>query len=367
MLLEMLEQRAAGAVDDAFRHAGRARRIENVKRVIERQAPEGDLAGRERREEIGERGAPRQPVDDPGRRSGDRAPRPSSRSCGMRAVRSRATCPASLAPCRRSNSRRRRTAGWARSGRTGRSTPPTPKSGEQDDHTAPRRMSPACAASAFRRVRQIARDPVAVPDARRGQRLGEARDQVVELAPWLSARAGRSSLRSDDGRRSRRAGAAGSRRKLSRASGNQRAPGMAVGFSSTRVAARLGPDAGKVPHRDPELLGLGRPTSATGRGSPRSPRSPRPTARARARGTRLRWRPRCGRATAARAVPEPADPCADDTKVNSASTPLGATGPPAPTLPLKGGGGVLVSPCAWWRATCRTNGNGCRCRRSLPP
>ena len=58
MLLEVLEQRAAGAVHDAFRHAGRARREQDVDRVIERQPLEGERLGRERLEERGEaRGA----------------------------------------------------------------------------------------------------------------------------------------------------------------------------------------------------------------------------------------------------------------------------------------------------------------------
>ena len=36
MLLAVLQQRAADAVHDALRHARRARRIENVERVVER-------------------------------------------------------------------------------------------------------------------------------------------------------------------------------------------------------------------------------------------------------------------------------------------------------------------------------------------
>ena len=42
VLLQVLEQRAAGAVDDAFRHAGRARREQDVERVVERQPLEVD-------------------------------------------------------------------------------------------------------------------------------------------------------------------------------------------------------------------------------------------------------------------------------------------------------------------------------------
>ena len=43
MFLEMLEQRAAGAVNDALGHTGRAGRIQDVQRVIERKALEGEV------------------------------------------------------------------------------------------------------------------------------------------------------------------------------------------------------------------------------------------------------------------------------------------------------------------------------------
>ena len=48
MLLQMLEQRAAGAVHDAFRHAGRARGIQDVERMVEGQPREGDRRRRRR-------------------------------------------------------------------------------------------------------------------------------------------------------------------------------------------------------------------------------------------------------------------------------------------------------------------------------
>ena len=66
VLLQVLQQRAAGAVHDALRHAGRARRVQDVERMIERQPrvvdrPAGDTArrtrpsatARERRELVG--------------------------------------------------------------------------------------------------------------------------------------------------------------------------------------------------------------------------------------------------------------------------------------------------------------------------
>ena len=45
MFLEVLQQRAAGAVHDALRNAGRARRIQHVERLIERKALERQFVG----------------------------------------------------------------------------------------------------------------------------------------------------------------------------------------------------------------------------------------------------------------------------------------------------------------------------------
>lgn len=52
MLLGMLQDGTAGAVNDTFRHPGRARGIENIKRVRERESRERELLRREGREEI---------------------------------------------------------------------------------------------------------------------------------------------------------------------------------------------------------------------------------------------------------------------------------------------------------------------------
>ena len=52
MLLEVLQQRAARAVHDAFRRAGGARRVQDVDRMVERQARILDRAGRVRRKEV---------------------------------------------------------------------------------------------------------------------------------------------------------------------------------------------------------------------------------------------------------------------------------------------------------------------------
>ncbi len=52
MLFDVLQQRAARAVDDAFRHARRAGRIEDVERMIERQALGRERSRRERSDEV---------------------------------------------------------------------------------------------------------------------------------------------------------------------------------------------------------------------------------------------------------------------------------------------------------------------------
>ena len=49
MFLQVLQERAAGAVHDALRHAGRAGRIEDVERMVERQRRERRVAGVVRR------------------------------------------------------------------------------------------------------------------------------------------------------------------------------------------------------------------------------------------------------------------------------------------------------------------------------
>ena len=48
MLLQVLQQRAAGAVHDAFRRAGRAGGEEDVERVVEGQPLEGERRRLER-------------------------------------------------------------------------------------------------------------------------------------------------------------------------------------------------------------------------------------------------------------------------------------------------------------------------------
>ena len=62
MLLEVLQQRAARAVDDAFRRAGRARRVEDVDRMVERQARKLDRPAACGARKSSQRIAPRMPT-----------------------------------------------------------------------------------------------------------------------------------------------------------------------------------------------------------------------------------------------------------------------------------------------------------------
>ena len=54
VFLQVLQQRAAGAVHDAFRRAGGARGEQDVERMVERQLREVDRARGVRREEVGQ-------------------------------------------------------------------------------------------------------------------------------------------------------------------------------------------------------------------------------------------------------------------------------------------------------------------------
>ena len=118
-LLEVLQQRAAGSVHHALGQSGRAGRVQDVQRVIEREASVGGLirapGGVEHRIPAARaRDAAR------GRVSGSGTAR--RRRAGSRAAGHTPPAPgrANRSPCRRSGSRPRRPAPWARSGRTGR-------------------------------------------------------------------------------------------------------------------------------------------------------------------------------------------------------------------------------------------------------
>ena len=95
VLLQVLQQRAAGAVDDALGHAGRAGRIEDVERMVERQRR---VRERRRRD-----AAPTNAVPAASRRPMTRSARPSAAAAG-----SRRSSGADRRSCRRRGSRRRR-------------------------------------------------------------------------------------------------------------------------------------------------------------------------------------------------------------------------------------------------------------------
>ena len=165
VLLQVLQQRAAGAVHDALGHAGRARGIQDVERMVERQLREVDLAARAiGRDEIVQRArALRHAPTGRGRsrdvgHDDDALARDGSR-CDDLAPPWRA----SRAPCRCSSSRRRRTAPCGSIWPKRSSTPCTPKSGEHDDQMAPMLAAASIADHRLRHVRQVAGDAVARP------------------------------------------------------------------------------------------------------------------------------------------------------------------------------------------------------------
>ena len=211
VLLEVLDQRAAGAVDDALGDAGRARGIQDVERMIERQ-PRRTTAARS-------------------------AMRPDE---GLPAVAPTITVRSTVGSCSstcgdlrradRTSCRRRRSASAAISTRGSiwpkrSSTPCTPKSGEHDDHTAPttRRASTATIASGTlagrrRRGRRAGcRPPRSAARKRRGLRA-----QLVATTSSATSRLSDLKMMAASSPSSRRTFSA----KFRRASGKNCAPGI---------------------------------------------------------------------------------------------------------------------------------------------
>ena len=120
-LLEVLEERAARAVHHALGQAGRAGRVHDVQRMIERER--GRRTGRVARAGGQRRTAPTRPPSGAGSESGRIAKvRHHDHPLDARDPwqRLRAPARANRSPCPHSGSRRRRTAPSARSGRSGR-------------------------------------------------------------------------------------------------------------------------------------------------------------------------------------------------------------------------------------------------------
>ena len=170
VLLQVLDQRAAGAVDDALRDAGRARRIEDVERMVERKrsnlspsrraAPMNSLHS----DGVAARCRAIGVLGDVG--NDDQCARPSAAArtdLGELRADSRASC-------RRRSSRRPRRAPAARSGRTDRARPA--RRSPASTTTRPRRSPPrrarrrslrACSADSRRRDRPAGCPPLAAP------------------------------------------------------------------------------------------------------------------------------------------------------------------------------------------------------------
>ena len=252
-------------VDDAFRHAGRARREEDVERVVERQPLEGRAASA-RSGDRSRRASPRRQLPARPRRRraeiGDDDDR-SARSAAAAAIAAQLVGDVDRA-CRRTSSRRRRTNTFGSIWPKRSSTPRSPKSGEQDDQIAPSeaaasiaRSSPACSASSPRRGRRCRRRRPRSACCRRETRR-------VELAPG-QRRFDLVLAAEDDGLARRPSARSRFSAKFSRASGKKRAPGIASP-SASAPAALLADDAAEIPDQVPERRRGRRPTRHAARG-----------------------------------------------------------------------------------------------------
>ena len=181
VFLHMLQQRAAGAVHDAFRHAGGARRKQNIERMIERQPREGQLFRRMGFEEIFQRPRARNlrggfcriaeiGHDHHGRRGGELL----GDGCDLVGNRQRlAVVP--IAVDRHEDlgldlAKAVEHPALAEIGRAGRED-----GAERSDRQHQR--------DGLRQIRHHRRDAVALADAGRAQRLLQPRDQRLQLVP----------------------------------------------------------------------------------------------------------------------------------------------------------------------------------------
>ena len=186
VLLEVLQQRAAGAVHHALGQAGGSRRVHDVQRVVERQPLE--------HQRDAPRPAPAKSTHATARGTGAQVGRLAAAARRPRAPptgwhrRCCARVRGSRSPCPRTDSRRRRRAPAARSGRTGRARPPDAEVGRarRPDRADGRRREHRD--DRLGDVRQEAGHAVAGHDARGAQRRGHGRHLVVQLAPGQAAR-----------------------------------------------------------------------------------------------------------------------------------------------------------------------------------
>ena len=232
LFLAMLQQRAADAVHDALRHAGRAGRKHDVERRRERQANE--IAQRRRMCQQGLEGA----------RSGRQCRRrdagfvesPSccARSASAAQLRRVARCSRTI--CRRSDSRRSRSAASVRSDRNDRRWPTCRSPANTNSTRAPSAVVASIATTVSIRFGTIAatRSPASMPRSRKmcGDRCDASREDRQ-----TSANRDCPTRRDRSARRRRRVRCSRFSAKLMRASGNQRVPGIRSRSSDDDVAA----------------------------------------------------------------------------------------------------------------------------------
>ena len=283
VFLQVLQQRAARAVHEALRKAGRARREHHVERMVERQTFEA------KRNAVAARGearprlpAPRIPARSPASSDSRRNGTTTTRSMdGIASHDRRARGRASRSPCRRTDSRPRRTAPAARSGRSGRARPP--RRNPENTTTTPRRTtrsaSIAITASGILGRNPATRSPARTPAARsapatRATSVGERVAAQLATRTALIAEYHAPAWRRAGAADSRRSSAAPPRTTCGPSAGSggrhavesldDRVPRLASGPG-------VGNDTGESPYARPRR---GRGSCRTTRARPRTERRP---------------------------------------------------------------------------------------------
>ena len=233
MFLEMLDQRATGAMDNALGHAGRAGRIQDVKRMVERQWLEGERRASMRSDERLPLGiADDRPLE--GRQSAGDIGRLAAQVEGLPTVgvlaggnqQGRLDLTETIKdPLDAEVGRARRPNGTNRCRR-------------QNRHDR------------LRGVGQIGGDAIAPPHAGCAHRCGRRCHVGAELAPRDRPR--RSALRARDDRRAIAVLAQAVRREIQRPPREESRAGHAVHVDGD-PRSLVADDLGEVPHRVPEL------------------------------------------------------------------------------------------------------------------
>jgi len=252
MFLEVLQQRTAGTVHDAFRHAGRARRIHDVERVIKRQLREIYIARGARREIIVEQHATRQVGDIRCRRGvghDDEAAQAGQLRGNLadpvQRVMLFARVEVAIGGEQHGGLDLAEAVHHALDAEVGRARRPGGADADGGEHRN----------DGFRHVGHKAHDAVARDDAVGAQRLGELRDPFVEVGKTEGAAIALFALEDQ-----RRGIIATAQQVLGEVEFGIREPlrtGHFVGIDQDPVTASFRDDAAEIPHRLKERLLVG--------------------------------------------------------------------------------------------------------------